>query len=466
MISQRIRGLNSFFLVVQFCLVVVAYWVTLLFVVVLSDPMPDVRRYEIYCVVICLALLVEALRRLHQYPSFFQKSWLTDHLHALRQTLFTAFVVVLFIVFTKDTGISRRFLLVFLSVLYLTLFASRRLLPRLLAHWSFRGVRQERTLLVGPRERVRSLASWLDHKAKFGILTIGVLSDDEESREIGDIPRLGRPESLEQMVREHDVTQVILVELPNSAGAIPTMTGICERLGVRLLVLSDLETRFRRPITYFEDDGLMFIGLRKELLENPFKRFMKRAVDVSVSLPVILFLLPFTTLVVWCCQRRQSPGPLFYWQERAGHQRRRFRILKYRTMHPNTQNQAQQATAGDVRIFPTGRYLRKYSIDELPQFWNVLRGEMSVVGPRPHLLEHDQEFASIMSNYNIRAFIKPGITGLAQVRGFRGETKNAGDLVKRIELDIYYLENWSLSMDLMIICQTAWQVVFPPKSAV
>jgi lipopolysaccharide/colanic/teichoic acid biosynthesis glycosyltransferase len=134
-------------------------------------------------------------------------------------------------------------------------------------------------------------------------------------------------------------------------------------------------------------------------------------------------------------------------------------------MHDGNGELGKQATANDARIFPAGRWLRKFSIDEFPQFLNVLRGEMSVVGPRPHLVEHNQQFSHGMAGYHLRAFVKPGITGLAQVRGFRGEAKTPEDIEARLQSDMVYLENWSVPLDVAIILRTIWQVFSPPKSA-
>jgi lipopolysaccharide/colanic/teichoic acid biosynthesis glycosyltransferase len=134
-------------------------------------------------------------------------------------------------------------------------------------------------------------------------------------------------------------------------------------------------------------------------------------------------------------------------------------------MHPDNSDVSRQATKNDSRVFLAGRWLRKTSIDELPQFLNVLFGDMSVVGPRPHLVEHNRDFAALLSNYQLRAYVRPGITGLAQVRGFRGEATEAA-IAARLEADVAYLENWSLALDIAIIFGTAWQIVRPPKSAV
>ena len=152
-------------------------------------------------------------------------------------------------------------------------------------------------------------------------------------------------------------------------------------------------------------------------------------------------------------------------QHRTGLHNEHFSILKYRTMHVENGDEAVQATVDDPRIFTLGRLLRKLSIDELPQFINVLRGDMSVVGPRPHMSEHDKAFAKVAEVYRVRAFIKPGITGLAQVRGHRGETKTHESVRARVASDLHYLENWSPMLDLLIILRTAWQMIRPHAGA-
>jgi lipopolysaccharide/colanic/teichoic acid biosynthesis glycosyltransferase len=140
-------------------------------------------------------------------------------------------------------------------------------------------------------------------------------------------------------------------------------------------------------------------------------------------------------------------------------------MLKFRSMYARDHDINKQATAGDSRIFPFGAFLRKSSLDEFPQFINVLRGDMSIVGPRPHLPQHDIEFSQISKTYRVRSLVKPGITGLAQVNGYRGEITDPEKLHRRVYWDLYYMSNWSLALDMQIILRTAWQVVFPPKSA-
>jgi lipopolysaccharide/colanic/teichoic acid biosynthesis glycosyltransferase len=200
-------------------------------------------------------------------------------------------------------------------------------------------------------------------------------------------------------------------------------------------------------------------------MENPYHRLLKRTLDLAVAIPVVLLILPITSILVALLQAIQAPGPLFYVQTRAGLQNRTFRCFKYRTMYHSDHDATVQAKVNDERIFPAARWLRKLSIDELPQFINVLFSEMSVVGPRPHLVEHNDKFANITANYHIRAFIKPGITGMAQIRGYRGEISCESDLENRIKSDLYYIEKWSFNLDLLIILRTLMTVFVPPQTA-
>jgi lipopolysaccharide/colanic/teichoic acid biosynthesis glycosyltransferase len=207
------------------------------------------------------------------------------------------------------------------------------------------------------------------------------------------------------------------------------------------------------------------MGLREEPLENPLNRFLKRAIDLAIAIPVMCLIFPVVAIIVLIAQRLQSPGPLFHVQERAGMQNRQFKIYKFRTMRPDHNDVSRQARHGDDRIYPLGKWFRKFSLDEVPQFWNVLLGDMSIVGPRPHLVEHNNQFALFMGNYHVRAFVKPGITGLAQVRGFRGEARDNSDIENRVACDIEYLENWNISLECGIILRTFTQLLSPPSTA-
>ena len=417
-------------------------------------------RYSIYCGMLVLGLALETLNRSKNF--FLQNELLRPHRLSLRQTAASVGLLVLYLVAAKDAFISRVFLFNFVPWLYIALLFSHYYLPSLLSWGIFR--REDKTLLIGSGQRAAQLREWLERKSEIGLRTVGLVSDDDKIDNAG-VPLLGRLPQLEQIIRDHEISQVILLEFPLFSEANQNVIQICDHLGIRLLILSDLEERLRHSVTHFEDGGFRFIGLREEPLENPLNRFLKRAIDIAIALPVMLIIFPVVAAVVFIVQRLQSPGPLFHVQSRAGMQNRQFKIYKFRTMHSNNGELSRQASAEDERVYPLGKWFRKLSIDEVPQFWNVLRGDMSIVGPRPHLIEHNQQFSKFLANYHVRTFVKPGITGLAQVRGFRGEARNNADIENRVACDIEYLENWNLSLECAIILRTFAQLIRPPRSA-
>jgi putative colanic acid biosynthesis UDP-glucose lipid carrier transferase len=278
-------------------------------------------------------------------------------------------------------------------------------------------------------------------------------------------PILGAADNIREILRNHSISQLILLDLSAGKYWVRRLTQHCEAAGVRLLAVHNLDAYFNHKVTTLEDDGLRVLCLREEPLESPLNRFFKRVLDLTLALPIVLIILPISTFIVWVLQRLHSPGPIFFNQVRTGMLGQPFTMLKYRTMHPNNQSEARQASKDDPRIYTAGRWMRKFSVDELPQVFNVLRGDMSMVGPRPHLPEHEEMFVRVMSRYPIRRFIRPGLTGWAQVNGFRGEIHSESDIQKRVEADIHYLENWSFSMDCLIILKTLKQCLFPPTSA-
>ncbi|WP_111709965.1 undecaprenyl-phosphate glucose phosphotransferase [Lutibacter citreus] len=205
-------------------------------------------------------------------------------------------------------------------------------------------------------------------------------------------------------------------------------------------------------------DNLAFLGLRKEPLESMSSRITKRIFDIFFAIFVLVFigvwLFPLLAILI----KLNSKGPIFFSQMRSGKDGEAFKCLKFRSMTVNTDSDSLQASKNDARITSIGKILRKTSLDEMPQFFNVLIGNMSVVGPRPHMLAHTDSYKQSVHKFMVRHFAKPGITGWAQVKGFRGETKEIKDMANRAEADIWYIENWTLMLDIKIIVLTAWQV--------
>lgn len=201
-----------------------------------------------------------------------------------------------------------------------------------------------------------------------------------------------------------------------------------------------------------------------EPLTSLSNRLLKRSFDVAVSSVVCLCMLPFLPIIALII-KMQSPGPLFFKQARTGLNGKTFYCLKFRSMHVNKDADKAQATKDDPRKFAFGNFMRKTNIDEFPQFINVLKGDMSIVGPRPHMLYHTETYGKLINKYMVRHFSKPGITGWAQVTGFRGETNELWQMEERIRRDIWYIENWSPWLDIHIMFLTAKSIFWPDKNA-
>jgi Undecaprenyl-phosphate glucose phosphotransferase len=219
----------------------------------------------------------------------------------------------------------------------------------------------------------------------------------------------------------------------------------------------------RLDFTYY--GYLPILSLRKIPIDEPFNKFVKRSFDVLLSLFVVVAILSWLTPILGLIIKLESKGPVFFKQKRNGLDYKEFYCYKFRSMRPNPDAHLYQISKNDPRVTGIGKIIRKTSIDELPQFINVLKGEMSVVGPRPHMVSHTHMYAEKIDKFMVRHFIKPGITGLAQVSGYRGEVEDDNHIINRVKYDIFYLENWSLLLDVKIVFQTIYNALRGDKKA-
>lgn len=370
---------------------------------------------------------------------------------------------------TQDRSISRLFLGTFLVWSWIGLTMLNLRLPRALARLVFNRGHTLPTVFVGRMQSFENLNDWIAHKEPLGIHPLGLLSDDAAAGSTPpSVPVLGRIADLPRVLVERHVGQVVALELPASDEEAKALITVCQEHGCRLLLHNNLAERYTHPIVPTVEGGRHFYTLREEPLEDPVNRLIKRACDIAIALPVVLLVLPPLSLWVWLMQRAQAPGPLLHVRERRGQSGRVFRMLKYRSMRVETEDAAaesRQAKAEDDRIFPFGRFLRRRSLDEIPQFLNVLCGDMSVVGPRPYMPILDEEFRRLAQGYRTRHLVKPGITGLAQSLGYRGEILEQEMLRRRVYWDLHYVTHWSVWLDLQIVLRTLGQVVKPPQTA-
>jgi putative colanic acid biosynthesis UDP-glucose lipid carrier transferase len=220
-----------------------------------------------------------------------------------------------------------------------------------------------------------------------------------------------------------------------------------------------------KPLLIQSFGHIPVISVRSEPLENMLNRFFKRLFDIFFSIFIIIFFFSWLYPILVVLIKLESNGPALFKQLRSGRDNNPFWCYKFRSMYVNSDSDKVQAVRNDSRVTKLGAFMRRTSIDELPQFFNVLMGNMSVVGPRPHMLSHTEQYSKLIDKFMIRQFLKPGITGYAQIKGLRGETRTTEAMQQRVEADVWYLENWSFLFDMKIIFLTVWNSVKGDKNA-
>lgn len=253
---------------------------------------------------------------------------------------------------------------------------------------------------------------------------------------------------------ELNTQELYVVTKPDFIVDLQSIFELADKHCIRLKFVPDFSAISKHSYKAANFNNFHVITPRNEPLQNAYNRLVKRAFDIIFSLCVILLILSWLYPILAIIIKKQSKGPVLFKQLRTGKKNHSFYCFKFRSMTQNSQSDLLQAQKGDARVTPIGKFIRRTSIDELPQFFNVLLGDMSVVGPRPHMLKHTQDYNEQIDNFMVRHFVKPGITGLAQVSGFRGETKKVSDMKRRVNADIDYLQNWSLIKDIKICILT------------
>lgn len=266
-------------------------------------------------------------------------------------------------------------------------------------------------------------------------------------------------ESSFNFVKENNVDEIYgsLKSLSNSD--VEDIINFADNNLKTIKLLPDSNSSFFRNLAVEYYGYIPIISLRKIPLEVEINKRFKRFFDIIFSLSIILILLSWLTPLLAILIKLDSKGPVFFKQKRNGLNYKEFMCYKFRSMRKNPIADLEQVQKNDPRITRLGRFLRKSSIDELPQFFNVLLGEMSVVGPRPHMVSHTEMYAKSVDKFMVRHFIKPGITGLAQINGYRGEVETEKDIVNRVKYDIFYIENWNVLLDIKIIFRTVINAV-------
>lgn len=265
--------------------------------------------------------------------------------------------------------------------------------------------------------------------------------------------------TIQRFVKTNKIDELIFI---HDSGVkddkIPELIYFAEKNMVRFYLVPDIQNYFNRRLKLTFIDETPMLSLREEPLRLFWNRITKRTFDFIFSSLVLILIFPIVFIIFGTIIKLGSKGPVFFKQKRTGLNGRDFVCYKFRSMRQNKDADKVQAKAGDMRITRVGAFMRKTNIDELPQFINVFINDMSIVGPRPHMLSHTEQYSALIDEYMVRHLVKPGITGLAQVSGYRGETETVDKMEARVKADIQYLENWSIWLDIKIILLTVYNV--------
>lgn len=369
------------------------------------------------------------------------------------------FIAVIFYLFIfRQIVISRSFAILILLSIPISLLFNRFLYLFINQYLKSKEYLVNRIIILGYNDISKKLIRYLEQDGRNKKI-IGVCEEFDKVKELTHYPVLGNIDDVLEVSKATGATEIFSTIAPEQNPALYKIIQQADDNLIRFKIIPDFGFFVRKQIhvDYLRD--LPILSLRKEPLEDISNRFKKRVFDIVFSSMVILFILSWMIPLISLIIKLNSKGPVFFIQKRTGRDNKIFNCLKFRSMQMNTTSDDKQATKDDSRVTSVGKFLRKTSLDEFPQFLNVLKGHMSVVGPRPHMLKHTDSYSRIVNQYMVRQFLKPGITGWAQINGYRGEISETIDLVKRVECDIWYLENWNLYLDLKIIFLTVFNIV-------
>ncbi|WP_430906517.1 exopolysaccharide biosynthesis polyprenyl glycosylphosphotransferase [Maribacter sp. 2-571] len=259
-------------------------------------------------------------------------------------------------------------------------------------------------------------------------------------------------------ILEKDIDEIYCVASKFNSSELKNLVNFADNNLIRFKIILDNKEIFSRAMSIESYENIPVLDLRKVPLDTEYARIIKRTFDIVFSSLVIILVLSWLTPILFILVKLESPGKLYFKQKRHGLKRKVFWCYKFRSMTANKDSNKKMATKGDARVTKVGAFMRKTSIDELPQFFNVFLGDMSVVGPRPHMELHTWDYEISVDKYLVRHFVKPGITGLAQIKGYRGEIIQKEDILHRTRMDIFYVEKWSLGLDVQILFSTIYNV--------
>ena len=410
----------------------------------------DNSAYYSYIIFVSLAWIVLSVKSNFYEIYRFTKVVKILSLIGLQSILFTLLVFAFFGIYNEMDQDPVE-VLIYIAKVFGVIGAFKLAIYYLLKRYRLVGGNYRNVIILGLNQKTEQLRKFFTDNPEYGYQLIKTYDfsarEELEMQEVFDFVLANNIDEIYSSIAELDNDQLgSLVDFADNNLKI-------------LKFVPDNKEIYSRRLEYNYYGYLPVLSLRRIPILEPFNLFIKRSFDIMLALIIIVGLLSWLTPLLAIIIKLESKGPVFFKQKRNGLDYKEFFCYKFRSMRPNPMADLHQVTRGDQRITRVGRIIRKTSIDELPQFINVLKGEMSVVGPRPHMVSHTHMYAERIDKFMVRHFIKPGITGLAQVTGYRGEVETDEDIINRVKFDIFYLENWSMLLDLKIIVQTVYNAI-------
>jgi putative colanic acid biosynthesis UDP-glucose lipid carrier transferase len=367
---------------------------------------------------------------------------------AKQMVIFLLLTIAIFPFYKLAIFSGKALALYFVCVTLLIVFFKTTLFYYLKKYRTLTGNNLRNVVIVGYDDKTLDLKKIFETRTDYGYIFKGFFSDKYQGNNIK-----GKISELKTYVFEERIDEIFcsLGEITNKQQK--ELINFCEENKLQIKFIPDTDLIFSKNMNVNHFEMFPILSIKKSPLDNYYTSLFKRLFDILFSLFVIIFLLSWLTPLLGLLILIESKGPIFFKQNRPGLNEEDFWCYKFRSMKLNKITE-KEASRNDPRVTRVGRFIRKTSIDELPQFFNVLIGDMSIVGPRPHLWTQNKNYGKRIKKYMVRHHVKPGITGLAQVKGFRGEIETDDDMINRIKYDVFYIENWSFLLDLKIIVQT------------
>lgn len=348
----------------------------------------------------------------------------------------------------------------FLFVLFPLWWSASRIIIK---HYRGRGRNFAKIVILGTNPTAMRLYKEITSDTGFGYRVLGFFAE-EDSAGIPQGLYRGNIDKLSDFITRHAVDEIFCTLPGTDEEAICKALKVAEDNVVKFYYVPQISLNLIKTFDLYAMGSMPVLSVRHQPLSMMRNRILKRSFDLLFS-TVMLICSPIIFIPVAIAIKISSPGPIFFSQKRTGYKGREFNCYKFRTMRVNANADTQQATKNDPRKTRVGDFLRKTSLDELPQFVNVWRGEMSVVGPRPHMLKHTEQYSALIDKYMVRHYIKPGITGWAQINGFRGQTEELWQMEERVRHDVWYIEHWAFLLDLKIMARTIYNAIHGEKNA-